>query len=412
MYALGLHTQADQIKIALLHKTKTGVEIELLRTFDSDVKPLYALASILEGKHVVVITGIGTQDLLVRETLLKLFSQEAILKALPFQVEALIPHPPEETIVQPFFEKEEEGTRLLLFATSQKLLDAHRGIYKKMGVEQEMVSSVPSALARFSAHFHQKREPQVICHPSPSGLSSCLLIEGRVRSSYFLASDQPKDIERLMAYFQKKVKGEPPLTFVRTDQGVDPESAEYAIPIGLALDALSDDGKSLQLLQEENEPTSVLGRRIKKALVYLGVSMALTIVIWGTTSFFVTKRRSLLFNELKSALHLETATEEKLLQEMRLLQRAEVSQFFKPQAPSPILELLLFLSEQEGIELKQLDYQEAPLGRKVVSLLFFAQSEMGDKFYTILKKSPLIDQKEPIAWELKLDVYKTSFYVR
>ena len=90
MYALGLHVEDKTVKVALLHRGKKGIEIDLLRSFalegQEGVKPLYMLSSILADKVYAVVTGLDASDVLLRETALKLRRKGAILAALPFQV--------------------------------------------------------------------------------------------------------------------------------------------------------------------------------------------------------------------------------------------------------------------------------------------------------------------------------------
>nr|NGX37531.1 hypothetical protein [Chlamydiota bacterium] len=96
-------------KAALLHKEKGKIYIDFLKTLPENVKPLYMLSPILQGKQVELLTGLDMQEVVLRNLNLNLKSKREILAALPFQVENLLPYKSEELLLLPsFFPKKEK----------------------------------------------------------------------------------------------------------------------------------------------------------------------------------------------------------------------------------------------------------------------------------------------------------------
>jgi hypothetical protein len=147
----------------------------------------------------------------------------------------------------------------------------------------------------------------------------------------------------------------------------------YAIEIGLALDRIISDDKSLQLGQEKFTPQGQKRRAEKYLYRYLGIYLtSLMIVFFISGSFFMKKKANLkykyesilkqvaLFNEpLGAKINFnEQALEKnrKALQEVIKRQKQIQRVAFGPKILEPLMEWILFC-KSKGIDLELSDYQ-------------------------------------------------------
>lgn len=210
-YSLGLHIEGEHLKVALIHKCKNKIEIDLLRSFSltdlENVKPLYTLSTILSGKKTTITSGLDAYDILFREIQIKLASKRAVLSVLPFQAETLLPHPLEEIILIPSLYKRGDGsTDVALFTTTHVSLKDHLSKLNNLEINPEIVSCTPNALCRLSEFllpsskspkplfsWQKKKENPEEMHTSTlffdigqETISYGLLSEGRVKISLSL----------------------------------------------------------------------------------------------------------------------------------------------------------------------------------------------------------------------------------
>ncbi len=188
MYALGLHVEDKTVKVALLHRGKKGIEIDLLRTFPLEaqevVKPLYILSPFLADKAYAIATGLDASDVLLRETVLKLTRKRAILAALPFQVEALVPYALEEIILLPFLTpRDKTTTDVSLVATSRTLLEKHLGACEILDASPDWTTASPIALWRWAEWIFPKERSLLICHSGEEKNTYVAISEGRLKGA-------------------------------------------------------------------------------------------------------------------------------------------------------------------------------------------------------------------------------------
>jgi len=269
MFFLSFHSEEDSQQVALIRREKGLYAIEHLRTLPANVNPLDILRPFLEQKKIELVTGLLSPQVVLRTLSLKLKTRREILAALPFQVENLLPYPKEELIVLPtLFPHKEKETDIFLLATSQKEVTSHLDQCAKLGVDPDIVTCVPLALFRFARHFFPQAQRLCHFHIGQHQSRFVLIEEGRLswaQSQNFGrshleddATDSVREIERTIAYIQKKnpridqilLTGDeastkklsfffaPHFSLLELE---NPRLKEYALPIGLGLDGGSRD---------------------------------------------------------------------------------------------------------------------------------------------------------------------------
>ena len=86
--SLAFYREGDCLQVALLHKQKQTPDIKLLRTFvlseKKDVKPLYALASVLEKKDFYTVSALTATESLFRKTSVQAVQKKDVKEGSPF----------------------------------------------------------------------------------------------------------------------------------------------------------------------------------------------------------------------------------------------------------------------------------------------------------------------------------------
>ncbi len=382
MQYVGLNWEGTTLKVAIL--SSKGI-IERLESF-SEIPP-----ELRQNKNLYITTGLPSDQVLRREVHLKLRNSSAILKALPFQIEALLPFESSETLVYPSFHPSAEGTDVTLFATSRPKVQHH---IQTVGLDPDQVSCTPVALARF-ARLLFPEEPQIRWIHRETGIA----LEGDkiVFSQFF---DDPARLEayldlKFSSYFrvrERSLQGHSYQTLV-----------EFAVPIGLALEGLRSD--SCQFRQKEKRQHQLLKRS----------SMALCLGLAGLTAvigliFLQSKEQKLKETVEKYFTAPQLPLEDKIsLWQKHLVQETKATPLLAD-IPS-VSEVLAWLGElKEPIEIMQFHYT---VSGKVELEFKAAGPAAAQHLQETLQKNPtLVDTKQKIAWTAYQNFYKISFSLR
>ncbi len=489
MYALGLHAEGQLLKAALLRREeKNQISVELVRTFDlQETKDaLSALRPILADKKAILITGLDSWEILLREVHIKLKRKRELLSVLPFQSESIVPYPLEEAILVPFVHASgKEESDVTLFATKKESLTQHLERMAELRIDPDRVSAAPTALWRYARSYLAEESASILHLGWEKSCCLCFAKEKILFSQAFhfgvnqffeaLAEDAPgksfdqidclrldpeefpklsetldkfnREWERLRAFFEKKGL---PQTFSflgdiprplrcllekdlngedRPDNG---EHSAYAIPIGLALDAIHQDENSIQLRQNTFEQPGLFKKRMKHlAFCLLGIS-ALTLATWGSSHLFLARKQSALIEkiELYRGEKIEPSREG-LLQNVRAWSKSLSGKKvpFPYQLTAPLVsDFLGWVSthpqlSQEGIEIKRIRYvliNYPTLGKTTlpyqvkVELEFYAASPtLARGFHdSLLKGEGIVNPEHEISWSVSENRYQTSFILR
>lgn len=410
MRCLGLFLEGKKIKIAIVSKVKNNLTLERVEEF-TELPPEF-----LKEKGLHIVTALAAEDIVRREVTLKLTRQKAVLKALPFQFENLLPFSLEETLVHPFFFPHKDTTDVVAFATTRLALKKHITVLQEKGIEPDQISCIPVALARwarvmFPAHF------------SISGIhdNTAFAVEGEK----IIFSQVLEDRIRLEAFLKNKFSH----FFTIPIEGPSLQDYPYdklrafAIPIGLALDGLCQ--TPCQFRQKDFQSPKEIS---KKRLLMRGsciASLGLALVIALAGGWILHSKEKALQDKI--AIHF-SASELSLEQQLAGWQKKLVQdgQEFPllPDVPS-VRDVLAWLGnlQEPTVEIVQFHYglvQYPKAGEKQqpysvkVDLEFKAPNPAtAHHFQEALEKVPtLIDKKQKVAWTAQKDSYKISFVLR
>src|ERR1700722_16337257 len=159
MESFGIFVEGDKLQCVCLHQNKKSVETKLLK----EVEQL--LPEELLSQETKIVSGLDGDELVLRKLSLKMRSKHSIRKILPFQAEAALPYPTEETILLPFFTKKSGGeSEVSLLATTKSLVHAHLAKLDALRLDPDQVSCAPAALVSFAQHFFPEHPNLVFLH--------------------------------------------------------------------------------------------------------------------------------------------------------------------------------------------------------------------------------------------------------
>jgi|JI10StandDraft_1071094.scaffolds.fasta_scaffold22850_6 type IV pilus assembly protein PilM len=430
-------------------------------------------------KKLLTVTGIEGQDLLIRHLTSPLKKKRALEKTLPFQLEPLIPYSLDDVIVKPLFYRSEEGTEAHFYCIPKEALAKHLRVFQDSGIDPDWVSTVPTALHRFAAFVAPEESSLVVFHIGINKIQLVSIDENKLFSHVTLylgaedlvIGDSAKVVEKLkrevdralcfMAH-KREIKGSQKVLFcgekvkeVRTllekeerfleaieiegHRGFSGESVRpYAIPIGLALDALKNDPFSVQLRQEDYISKGMKST-LKRGMIQGGaLAAALFILTWTFATLCYTKKENGLIREIHHIVsHYETllpvlqggVTGKKLesiltqLDQKLMVPKASDALY----GPPPLVtDLLAFISTHpmlEGIDVKRIDYTLAHYPtikkrgepyRPKVHLIFVAEEakKARDFHDAIVDDDQFVDKEGEIEWKRNENEYEMAFFIR
>jgi hypothetical protein len=238
---------------------------------------------ILQDKNLHIVTGLSSEDVVRREVTLKLTKHAAIVKALPFQLESLLPFSLEETVVHPFFYGHADKTDVVAFATTRLALKKHLNVLQEKKIDPAQVSCTPIALARFAKLlFSEHSLSWVYKH-------TALALEG----DKIVFSQSLADKSRLEAYLKNKYGHFLPIPEeLPSFQGYSSEQLlAFAIPIGLALDGLN--GTPCQFRQNDFTSSKKKQKDRLMKLGTWGACLSLTVLVGSVGEWMVYRKKKL-----------------------------------------------------------------------------------------------------------------------
>lgn len=179
MQVLGISQDGDEVFFALLKKKRKGLAIRSLfyypvKDLISDVKQFYILKEKAPRAHLV--SGLSSQDILIRPLRIKLNKVKDLKKTLPFQEESLSLLAQEETLFASITQKEKDGHQVILLQTPKSKLENHLAHFQKMNIHPDTVSSESMALTRF-VHFLAPELTETIIFHLGKQTSFCVLVK-------------------------------------------------------------------------------------------------------------------------------------------------------------------------------------------------------------------------------------------
>ena len=415
------------------------------------IKQFYNLPPFHTGKEAGIVSGLAGSDIFIRKLHLPLREKRKILAALPFQLESLIPY--ENPIVCPLLKPlSKQMTAVTIVATSSSQLSSHLAALKEMDIEPDTVSCSPMALGRF-ARWQFPQEFRILCFDFRDQKISCVLLEGDELVLSQTIPNSDLELEKFSVFLKQKgaIDDQTPWTLTgefenfsesvgRVFPGkrleVAHEPALYAIPIGLALDALAADRSSVQFCQKEFIPAHTIASRKKKMLSYLGLCLIAGLLMTAGGTFCLNKKQNKLIENLqnycpsKESFSSLNQIEEKLREWESSLQGQKTTFAFLPTVPK-VSDVLAWLSahpafateeggQKEGMEIKSLHYSlvkypkigeaASPYAAQVELEFTSAAPRTARDFHeALLKGDQIVNAKKEVKWQTQNQTYHTIF---
>lgn len=314
--AIGLEKTPTTIRKAVVSSTQGKLKLEELTEIKLEN---WDLVSLSKGSPFIA-TGLDSSDILTRSLTLPLKKEKDIDDALSFQAEPLLPYPVDQAILTWVkTELNDEGTGVLFFAARKDKLESHIEEWKRFHVEPEIISSETVGLSDFGSFYLSVDQPYYLIHLGEKN-TTCVLMQGKqflgahTMPEGFGTVDETNPSEALqrmersvikMVYaLGKETRGVPVETGLITGEGVshsvimnnlyqklnlkpleitDPswpsiELQKFALPIGLALNALKDNPNNFR--KESFAYPNPWKRMLLPVILYLALSIALSSVLY------------------------------------------------------------------------------------------------------------------------------------
>ncbi len=159
MYVLGIHPDGDYFKVALLKNSGKKSRIVFLQEFKKDILDLNQLKRKLlketryKQENVETVSALTPEEIFVKTLTFPFTRKSSVMKALPFQMEKLLPFSEEHvTTIAQIRAKKSEST-VTLYTFFNDTLQSHLQDIKTLGFDSDTVSTVAKALARFKTYF-------------------------------------------------------------------------------------------------------------------------------------------------------------------------------------------------------------------------------------------------------------------
>ncbi|MBM3193482.1 MAG: hypothetical protein FJZ59_04530 [Chlamydiae bacterium] len=168
MYVLGIHEDGDYFKVALLKGTRKKNEIIFLKEFKKDILDLNLLKkSVLKEINyktdkLVVVSALTPEEVFVKTLSFPFSNKRSVIKALPFQMEKVLPFAKEHVTTIPEIKVERKQSTVVLYTFFNETLQSHLQKIKTLGFEPDVVSSISEGLLRFKGFFEGQSEKTTI----------------------------------------------------------------------------------------------------------------------------------------------------------------------------------------------------------------------------------------------------------
>ena len=407
MRCLGLFIEGKSVKIAIASKVNKQLKLEQLGEFDEIPHAL------LQEKNLHIVTGLSSEDVVRREITLKLTRQAAIVKALPFQLESMLPFSLEETVVHPFFYPHKDKTDVVVFATTRLALKKHLALLQEKQIDPDQISCIPMALARWARLLFSEQSLSWIYK------NTALALEGEK----IVFSQSLEDSTRLETFIKNKyghhflIPAEGP-----SFQGYSSDQLRaFAVPIGLALDGLHR--APCQFRQKDF--TSI--KKLKRDRLFTwgswAAALSLTLLVGSLGGWMLHRKEKALQERIAVHFSSSGSLEEQLAAWQHKLSQEGQSFPLVPDVP-PVRDVLAWLGTlQESIEVVHFRYslvqypqagaKEQPYKAKIDLEFTAPNPAVAHRFHQAVEKNPtLVDKKQKVEWTAQQNSYKISFVLR
>ena len=245
MRALAVHQHGTSWKAALLSCRRKHIHIESLNTFSTKESLLDYIQKASTKTQLHIVTALPVEHMIVRTFSLDLSHKKQIAKAIPYQVEDLLPFPKEDTVLTFFCKKAPPNAHLVyITATKERFLLEHQEAFT--GIDASIITSEAHSLKRFIHFILKDPHSFAFLYPGATRMLAALVEEGALTYVKTCGMHEDKEKLRVQEFLASKKNGEKPIDWI--DWSVfQQDLLDYALPIGMGIDALMNDEQSIDL---------------------------------------------------------------------------------------------------------------------------------------------------------------------
>lgn len=455
----------DKLKIAFVKKGKGSYRVNCkeIPLSSKSIKLLYKKPT---------CTGLLANEFLIHDLKINTTSARATKKALAFQIN-MLSHLKNKVDFPLFLGKDKVSSYFSIFTTTEETIKAHLESYKKLHIDPDFISNIPSALVNFTKYSTDikkgiildisKTKTTLVSFEDnqikksiaiPLGSNDLLEVETSKKNIDLLSLKIEKNthldtfIKKLKNFFFSLEKGKKTVILTGDHAHFDfttflnntfsdwietintPKNAQYATAIGLGIERFSPN--CIQFRQKGY----IAKKFIKKIFARFCTLFAFSIA--GSVSLYLIKSNQM---NLETA-RLTQAFEHAYLMDKKSfgekgdnlsflqkystwnkkLKNSAFPYLFNGPKVSDILSFLENHPLTSTIEIQKVDYKMPSLPRignlnspyKIqVQLEYKASKSNARKFYEeITKNTDFVDQKEKTSWNELSDCYRISFYCK
>lgn len=466
MVTVGIALNQEHLRVAILTKKKSKIcIIKKITIKDSpeSIKQLYKNFSI-NNKKCIISTFLKAQDVLLRRLILPLTEKRKILATLPFQVESLIMTPNDSIASVSIDRIGKKSSSVGVFITSQNLLFSHLESLENKDLDIHFVGCAPASLFRFITWAFPKQKKGIVIHIGSQEILCLFYQENCLESAKTFSADLAcfkENLEKYQLFLSQKgwdthsayvcIEETPSSidlkSIVREIFGgkqlilEDPDHHLYALAIGIAIEAVVEDGSQVNFSQKMFMTKKTKKHFMKKIFYYMGVCAVLNLgSVVGIQTYLYKKQTGLLayINSI-SPKELQKTTpksiedwQNKLLSWKGKLSMQKLPFPLLPTVPK-VSDVLAWVSAhpafihegkvKEGIEISSIHYQmlkyptvdqkNMPYEAQVEIEFTASIPRLAREFHeSLLKENSMIHTKKPVQWHAQGNKYRAIFTLK
>ena len=153
MYVLGIHPDGDYFKVALLKSSGKKSRIIFLQEFKKDILDLNQLKRRLlketryKQENIEIVSALTPEEVFVKNLTFPFTKKSSVLKALPFQMEKILPFSEAQ------IRAKKRESHVTLYTFFNETLQSHLQNIKTLGFDSDSVSTLAKGLLRFKTYF-------------------------------------------------------------------------------------------------------------------------------------------------------------------------------------------------------------------------------------------------------------------
>lgn len=455
----------EKLKIAFVKKKKESFEVHCkeIPLRSKDVKPLY---------NKPTCTGLLANEFLIHDLKINSISSYATKKALSFQLD-LLSHLKNKVDFAQFIKKDNVSSYFSVYTTTKDSIESHLNYYKKLHIDPDYVSTIPSALVAFADYSMGIREG-IALDVGKTKTTLVLFEKEKIKKTFSISigSNDLIDtqtnkgkvdlltmkiekntaletfIKKLKSAFFSLTKEKKPLILTGDHQPFDfapfllenfldwidliekPENSSFATAIGLGI--IRQSPKCVQFRQKGFIPKKFIRKSLQRYFALFAFSLVGSLAFYFVKSHEINsedERITQAFNIAYLQDDVGKVKEEKSLPFTqkystwnKALKNKNFPFFFEGPRATDVLAWLEAHPLTSTIEIEKLDYKLVSFPKigspaapyKVqVQLEYKASKSDAKKFYDlIIQNKEFVDQKQKATWNTLNDRYRITFFCK